>query len=191
MNSAGALPSAGQWRSAPLSAAARNSSACARHRASDPAGVGGGMRPPTARSTCAHSVCAGCWSRLSPYRSPPARWHERASMGRSERAARSWRAADRGHPGGHGPWRGPVVGRRGPGRTGTIGMAFTSGRSSGATSAAEVRRPPRCARSARSPGASYLVCAPASNHLPISARSASVMPVALFIGMILVTTTCW
>ena len=29
------------------------------------------------------------------------------------------------------------------------------------------------------------------NHWPISARSASVMPVALFIGMIFVTTTCW
>jgi C-terminal processing protease CtpA/Prc len=33
--------------------------------------------------------------------------------------------------------------------------------------------------------------APASNQRPISARSASVMPVALFIGMSLSTTACW
>ena len=39
--------------------------------------------------------------------------------------------------------------------------------------------------------AGYCVLAPARNHLPISARSASVMPVALFIGMIFVTTACW
>ena len=35
------------------------------------------------------------------------------------------------------------------------------------------------------------VLAPASNHCLISCRSASVMPVALFMGINLVTTTCW
>ncbi len=35
------------------------------------------------------------------------------------------------------------------------------------------------------------VGAPLSNHCRTSARSASSMPVALFIGMILLTTTCW
>ena len=35
------------------------------------------------------------------------------------------------------------------------------------------------------------VAAPASNHFPISARSASVMPVALFMGMSFCTTACW
>lgn len=33
--------------------------------------------------------------------------------------------------------------------------------------------------------------APPSNHALITARSASVMPVALFNGMVLVTTACW
>ncbi len=36
----------------------------------------------------------------------------------------------------------------------------------------------------------YSVLAPLLNQRPISARSASVMPVALFIGMIRLTTTC-
>lgn len=42
-----------------------------------------------------------------------------------------------------------------------------------------------------SPAKDHSVLAPARNHCPISARSASVMPVALFIGMTLVTTACW
>jgi hypothetical protein len=33
--------------------------------------------------------------------------------------------------------------------------------------------------------------APVSNHCLITLRSASVMPVALFMGMTLVTTACW
>ena len=37
----------------------------------------------------------------------------------------------------------------------------------------------------------YCVFAPALNHSPISARSASVRPVALFMGICLSTTTCW
>src|SRR3990167_6946866 len=37
----------------------------------------------------------------------------------------------------------------------------------------------------------YSVFAPASNHCFTIRRSASVMLVALFMGMILVTTTCW
>ena len=37
----------------------------------------------------------------------------------------------------------------------------------------------------------YGTGAPASNQRLITARSASVMPVALFIGINRVTTTCW
>jgi hypothetical protein len=40
-------------------------------------------------------------------------------------------------------------------------------------------------------GYRYGMLAPASNHCLITRRSASVMPVALFMGMIFVTTTCW
>ena len=35
------------------------------------------------------------------------------------------------------------------------------------------------------------VAAPASNHYTISERSASVIPVALFMGMSFCTTACW
>ena len=39
--------------------------------------------------------------------------------------------------------------------------------------------------------ASHFVDAPAVNQRPIKVRSASVIWVALFIGMIFSTTTCW
>ena len=37
----------------------------------------------------------------------------------------------------------------------------------------------------------YCVFAPAWNHCPTTARSASVIPVALFSGMSFITTACW
>jgi len=62
-----------------------------------------------------------------------------------------------------------------------------------------VGHPPSTARRSHIPLASFEVLtgpshcagAPAWNHCAISARSASVMPVALFIGISRVTTTCW